>query len=152
MSEATHLFYKNSRFKTKLPRNRKYLKSHYWISNLEDDQLVLRIGFTKFSVRMLGEMVETDYEVKAGHRVELGEVIGWIEGFKATSDVYAVAEGEFLGYNKLLRGDPEIFFKKPYEEGWLYQIKGESDSESMNVEAYAAYLDETIEKMQGVEA
>ena len=70
----------------------------------------MTVGFTKFSVRMLGEMVESDYEVKVGEKVEIGEVIGWIEGFKATSDIYAV-EGEFKGGNPDFKR-PRAFFQK----------------------------------------
>jgi len=151
MSDHTHHYYKRSRFKTRLPRDRMYLKSHYWILSEPETQM-LRIGFTKFSVRMLGEMVESDFEVKAGADIQLGEVLGWIEGFKATTDIYAVATGVFQHGNDLLSSDPELFFKKPYEEGWLYRVKGEPDSEAMNVEEYCDYLDATIDQMQGVEA
>lgn len=149
MSEDTHLFYKRSKFRTKLPRNRKYLKSHFWV---RDDGEAMTVGFTKFSVRMLGEMVESDYEVQVGEKVEIGEVIGWIEGFKATSDIYAVVEGEFKGGNPDLVKDPELFFKKPYEAGWLYQVAGVMPEEVMDVEGYVAYLDETIERMEGAES
>ena len=51
-----------------------------------------------------------------------------------------------------MSSDPELFFKKPYEEGWLYLVKGEPDPEAMNVEEYCAYLDATIDQMQGIEA
>ena len=152
MSEETHLYYKRSKFRTRLPRDRKYLKSHYWVSNSADDSRVLKIGFTKFSTRMLGEMVDCDYEVKSGAEIKLGEVIGWIEGFKATTDIYSVADGEFIGANPELQQDPELFFTKPYVDGWLYSVKGEMDPDAMDVQAYADYLDETIEKMQGAEA
>lgn len=152
MSEDTHYYYKRSRFKTRLPRDRKYLKSHYWVSVSADNERLLKIGFTKFSVRMLGEMVDCDYETVKGAQVKLGDVIGWLEGFKATTDIYSVANGEFLGSNPELQKDPELFFKKPYVDGWLYSVEGEMDPEAMDVEAYANYLDETIEKMQGAEA
>lgn len=151
MNEDTHLYFKRSRFRTNLPRDRRYLKSHYWVSAPESDSQILRIGFTKFSVRMLGEMVDFDVETKTGSDVELGEVIGWLEGFKATTDIYSVVKGEFLGPNPELQQDTELFFKKPYEQGWLYSVKGEVDPEAMDVESYASYLDETIEKMQGAE-
>jgi glycine cleavage system H protein len=101
---------------------------------------------------MLGEMVDCDYETKTGTEIQLGEAIGWLEGFKATTDIYSVANGEFLGCNPELERDPELFFKKPYVEGWLYSVKGEMDPDAMDVESYANFLDESIEKMQGAEA
>jgi len=152
MNEDTHFFYKRSRFKTKLPRNRQYLKSHFWIDREEDAEGGLKVGYTKFSVRMLGELVESDYEVKPGDKINLGEVIGWVEGFKATTDIYSVVNGEFLGGNPAVAKDPELFFKKPYEAGWLYRIKGDVDPESMSVEEYASFLDKTIDRLEGAEA
>ena len=42
----------------------------------------------KFATRMLGEVVEFDFEVAPGDSIEEGQAIGWFEGFKAVSDLY----------------------------------------------------------------
>ena len=68
--------YKRSRFRTKLPGNRFYTASHYWLS--EQSEGVWRVGFTKFVIRMLGEPVELEFEKKVGDPVKLGEIVGWI--------------------------------------------------------------------------
>jgi len=66
---------------------------------------VWQVGFAKFAARMLGEMVEYEFSVAAGAPVEVGQSIGWVEGFKAVSDLYSVAAGEFLGSNPALAQD-----------------------------------------------
>ncbi len=54
-----------------------------------------RVGFTKFATRMLGDFVEHAFEPKVGDPVTVGQTIGWVEGFKALTDLYCVADGTF---------------------------------------------------------
>ena len=49
------------------------------------------IGFTKFALRMLGDLVELNLPDTPDLPVEVGQTIGWAEGFKAVSDLYCVA-------------------------------------------------------------
>ena len=37
--------------------------------------------------------------------------------------------------------------KKPYNEGWIYEVKGQLDSKCVDAEGYAAILNQTIDKM-----
>jgi len=78
--------FKRNHFSTRLPRNRLYCLSHSWL--LEHAPGHWRVGLTGFATRMLGEIVEFDFEVSSGGTVAVADVIGWIEGFKALSDVY----------------------------------------------------------------
>ena len=68
-----------------------------------------RVGFTKFATRMLGEIVEVQWEKTDGAGVSSGEIIGSIEGFKAISDIYCVAErGHALRRQSLGAADKDI--------------------------------------------
>jgi glycine cleavage system H protein len=96
---------------------------------------------------MLGDIVEFGFNVSAGAHVELGQTIGSIEGFKAVSDIYSVATGEFLGGNPALDGDITLLDSKPYGEGWIYQVQGVPDPAATGLEGYVAILDATIDKM-----
>src|SRR4029079_7441193 len=69
--------YRRSRFSTRLPDDRRYTASHYWL--LEVEPGTWRVGFTQFATRMLGDLVEHGFEVKPGAAVELGDTVGWIE-------------------------------------------------------------------------
>ena len=41
---------------------------------------VWRVGFTKFATRMLGELVEANFELEIGSPVEPGQEIGAVGG------------------------------------------------------------------------
>ncbi|MBF0198651.1 MAG: glycine cleavage system protein H [Planctomycetes bacterium] len=146
MATEEFLSYKRCRFRSKLPYNRSYLKSHYWL--LEEESGVYRIGLSKFSTRMVGELVEFSFDCESQVQVEQGEVIGFLEGFKATADIYVPLSGTFLGANADLDINPEAFSKDPYESGWLYRMQGQLEGEVLDVHGYAAYLDATIDRIQ----
>ena len=139
------LLYKRARFVTRLPLDRLYSPSHFWIA--EHDAGVWRVGFTRFATRMLGEIVEHEFQVETGAPVASGQIIGWIEGFKAISDIYCIAEGKFAGGNPMLTEKIELLGKEPYHAGWLYAIEGKPDSRCVDAHGYASFLDATIDKM-----
>lgn len=143
--EANALPYKRARFGTRLPADRFYTRSHYWL--LESGPGVWRVGLTKFATRMLGELVEYQFEVQPGGLIQTGAKIGWVEGFKAVSDIYAVAQGEFGGVNPELSADITLLESDPYGRGWLYKLEGSADAERVDVYGYVAILDATIDRM-----
>ena len=102
----------------------------------------------RFATRMLGDVVEYGFEVKPGETIAVGEAIGWVEGFKALTDLYSVADGAFAGANPETEKDSTLIDKDPYGKGWLYLVRGTPDANSVTVEGYIQILDATIEKMQ----
>jgi glycine cleavage system H protein len=149
------LRYQRSRFTTRLPTGRLFTRGHFWLLREPDESGepgipgVWRIGLTKFAVRMLGELVEHEFEVQPGDAVKTGQVIGWLEGFKAASDLYCVADGSFAGGNEKLVEDITLVESDPYGEGWLYRVRGQPDAAAFDVTGYTKYLDDTIDRMQG---
>ena len=139
------LFYKRSTFVTHLPVDAVYSPSHSWL--LRDESGRCRVGLTKFATRMLGEMVDHRFELAAEAPLVVGQIIGWVEGFKAISDVYSVASGQFLGSNPKLLEDISLVSSQPYGDGWLYEVQGEADSRCLDVSAYSGVLDATIDKI-----
>lgn len=138
--------YRRSHFVTRLPVDFLYSPSHCWLER-RNDQGLWRVGITKFASRMLGEMVDFGFELKPGAPVKTGQIIGWLEGFKAISDVYCVADGIFSGSNPALEKKIGFIDKDSYNKGWLYEATGEPDAKCMNVDAYVAVLDKTIDKI-----
>jgi glycine cleavage system H protein len=106
-----------------------------------------RVGYTKFALRMLGELVDVQFERAAGSAVQPGEILGTVEGFKAISDIYCVGQGVFDGGNPDLAGTLAELIERPYDAGWLYEFTGEPDPRAMDVEGYRALLDATIDRM-----
>jgi glycine cleavage system H protein len=143
----TYLRYKRSRFSTRLHKERRYTASHQWLWEREPG--VWCVGYTKFALRMLGDPVEFEFEAKVGARVGEGEVVGWIEGFKAVTDVFAPLAGEFAGSNPELDGDITLLVSAPYERGWLFALRGEPGEGALDADGYARFLDGTIDRMTG---
>jgi glycine cleavage system H protein len=139
------LFYKRSHFGTHLPIDYCYSPSHFWLARQGEG--VWRVGFTKFATRMLGEMVDHGFETEEGAAVQLGQTLGWVEGFKAISDLFSVVEGQFLGGNPILKQRLSAIDKEPYGAGWLYAIKGALDPKCVDVHGYVQILDRTIDRL-----
>lgn len=139
------IHYKRSRFTTHLPDDFRYTPSHAWLQQIGDK--TWRVGITKFATRMLGEMVDHGFEMQADARIECGQVLGWIEGFKAISDIYGTVEGNFLRSNEVLKKKVMLVSKQPYTEGWLYEASGSPDTRCIGVNEYMAFLDVAIDKI-----
>ena len=96
---------------------------------------------------MLGEIVEVQWDKTLGDPVASGAIIGSIEGFKAISDLYCVADGAFAGGNPALRENIEKVGEEPYGAGWLYEFEGTPDAKCVDLEKYRAFLDTTIDRI-----
>ena len=145
-SRQKYLHYKRAQFATQLPLDYLYSPTHYWIARRPGNRL--RIGLTKFATRMLGEMVDHGFEIQSGQSLAPGQILGWVEGFKAISDVYCVATGEFVRLNPRLKEHIILINQDPYGEGWLYEIKGQPDQRCYDAHAYCEHLDATINRLQ----
>ena len=96
---------------------------------------------------MLGDIVEVQWEKTDAMPVASGEIIGSIEGFKAISDIYCVADGRFAGGNPAVRDEAELIGKDPYGAGWLYMVDGTPDVKCVELAEYRAMLDTTIDRI-----
>ncbi len=145
MSLPATIHYKRATFVTRLPVDHLYSPSHCWLARQDGDRW--RVGFTKFALRMLGELVDVQFEKPVGAQVDPGEIVGSIEGFKALSDIYCVGRGAFSGGNPVLRQDLERIGRDPYGDGWLYEFAGVPDERCLPVAEYSALLDATIDRI-----
>ena len=143
--------FKHARFTARFPSDFRYSRSHYWMCELPEEPGVWRVGFTKFATRMLGELVDFNFKVPLGGPVEPGQEIGWVEGFKASSDVFCVMQGEFAGSNPTLAADACIVRSDPYLDGWLYAVRGEPEAGHLDVHGYDELLNSTSTRMAEVE-
>ena len=145
VGQSKTFFYKRSHFVTHLPVDYLYSPSHLWLARQDGD--LWRVGLTKFATRMLGEMVDCGFELPPDSAVASGQIIGWVEGFKAISDIYCVLEGNFSGENPGLKENITVINKDPYVTGWLYEARGQPDVKCVDVHAYRTLLDETIDRI-----
>ena len=130
---------------TQLPVGHLYAPSHCWLADVGAGRW--RVGFTKFALRMLGELVDVQFDRPAGAAVRPGDIVGSIEGFKALSDVYCVGQGTFVGGNPALREGLDRIARRPYDEGWLYEFEGTPDPRCLPVDGYQQLLDATIDRI-----
>lgn len=142
---AKTLHYKRSHFATQLPMDYRYSPSHAWLAQVSEGRW--RVGLTKFASRMLGEMVDHGFELQPGSAVECGQIIGWVEGFKAISDLFCVASGQFAASNPALKEQIALITKDPYGKGWLYEVDGTPDTKCLDVHTYRDLLDKTIDRI-----
>ncbi len=147
---GNYVAYKRATFSTRLHRDRLYTAGHLWL--LEHERNVWRIGFTRFATRVLGDAVEFDFELRVDAPTKVGEVIGWVEGFKAVTDLFSPLDGRFKGGNPLLDEDISLIQTNPYGDGWLYSLEGSRTSDCVDVDGYSAVLDATIDRMLGKSA
>jgi len=143
------VLYKRATFVTSLPKTHLYTHSHGWLAQVGGDPSARhwRVGYTKFALRMLGELVDVQFERTPGTAVQPGDILGTVEGFKAISDIYCVGTARFTGGNPGLAGSLAELVERPYDAGWLYEFAGEPDARAMDVDGYRALLDATIDRM-----
>lgn len=142
------LRYKRGKFSARFPTDFRYSQSHYWMAEIDADTHLWHVGFTKFATRMLGELVEAEFEAKVGSAITPGAEIGWVEGFKAASSVFSVMSGDFRGMNPALAEDACIIRSSPYEAGYLYSVIGEPEPENLSAQEYIDFLDAKIQQME----
>jgi glycine cleavage system H protein len=140
------IYYRKLGVRTRLLGDRLYTASHFWVQ--EQAAGVWRVGLTKFASRMLGDVIEIDFDVAAGAAVAIGDSIGSFEGFKARTDLFSVAGGTFLGGNPVLIDRIGRVDDDRYGTGWLYEVDGAPEPRAMDLHAYAELLDETIDRMR----
>ncbi len=145
MSSPSTLAYKRATFAAQLPLAHRYSPSHCWLCDMGGGRW--RVGHTKFALRMLGELVDVQFDRAVGSAVKPGDILGAIEGFKALSDLYCVGTGTFAGANPALKEDLAVLGRDPHGKGWLYEFDGEPDSRCVTVEGYRDLLDATIDRM-----
>jgi glycine cleavage system H protein len=146
-SETESIRYRREKFSTRLYRDCLYTPAHAWLRS--EGNGIWRVGLTRFAARMLGDPVELDFEVQDGEPVERGQEVGWIEGFKAVSDLYTPLSGIFRGGNGALIDDIELLGKDPHREGWLFRVEGVPGEDCIDVDAYMVQLDKAIDKILG---
>ena len=124
------------------PSELKYTKSHEWV-RIEGDGTAT-VGISDHAQALLGDMVFVELP-EPGSTLEAGEECAVVESVKAASDVYTPLTGEVVAANELLEDAPETVNTDAYNDGWLFRIKLEDETELkelLDAEAYAELIAE----------
>jgi glycine cleavage system H protein len=140
------LNYQRCRFSTALPEELRYTPSHYWLR--EQSPGIWQVGLTPWAIRLLGDFVECQFDAAPGAQVKLGQSLGWLEGFKALTDIDSVGDGVFQGANPILVTNLDVIAQDAYGNGWLYVLRGTVDSGLLEARRYAVLLDQTIDELR----
>lgn len=126
---------------SEIPNDLKYTKTHEWV-RVEDDGTIT-IGITDHAQEGLGDLVFVELP-DLNELVAIEEPCGVVESVKAASDVYSPISGEIIARNEKLVDEPELVNGSPYEDGWLFKLKPDGDSQLtdlLTAEEYTAVIE-----------
>ena len=131
------LVFMMGRSPTFLPTDRKYARNHMWALELDAGY---RVGLSAYAVKLLGDVHQVAWSAEAGTMLTAGQKIGFIEGSKATSDLYAPMAGKVEQLNHAVLADPGLINTNLYDAGWLLVIAG-SGRELLSPEQYLSHVE-----------
>ena len=117
---------------SEFPTELKYANSHEW-ARLESDGTIV-VGITDHAQDALGDIVFIELP-EIGVEVTAGAEVAVVESVKAASDIYSPITGEVVEVNSGLEDQPELVNGSPYEDGWLFTVRVDSEKD------YSALLD-----------
>ena len=101
------------------PENRKYTKTHEWIS-IEGD--IATFGLTDHAQSELGDITYLELP-EVGDALKAGDSFGVVESVKAASDVYSPIDGEVVDVNSTAVDGADLINNSPYDDAWLVKVK-----------------------------
>ena len=122
-----------------LPENYRYTTDHEWVS-VEGD--VATVGITDHAQEELTDIVFVELP-EIGRECEAEDAIAVVESVKAASDIYAPINGEIVGANEALEGEPALVNTDPHVTGWVFKMKIADMSQVealMDVAGYSAFI------------
>lgn len=101
------------------PEDRRYTKTHEWVS-LDGD--VATIGVTDFAQSELGDITYLELP-EIGDAIALDQAFGIIESVKAANDIFSPVDGEVVERNEAVVAAPEVINASPFDDAWLVRVR-----------------------------
>jgi len=117
------------------PEDLKYTKEHEWV-RLEGNVAV--VGITEFAQAELGDLVFVELPAVGREVAQLGTMCV-VESTKAASDVYSPLTGKVKEVNGMLKDDPGLINRDPYNSGWIVKLTNVSQTELGSLMTAAQY-------------
>lgn len=124
---------------------RLFTEKHEWISIKDEAAKIGRVGISNHAQEALGDVVYVQTP-EVGAKFQQFDEVGAIESVKAASELLTPVSGEIVTVNEKLADKPGLVNSDCYQEGWLFEIKLDSQKELdklMNEEKYNKYLEES---------
>jgi len=126
-----------------LPDELYYAENHEWARTVDER---VTAGISDYAQEQLGDVVFVELP-QVGDTFEKGEEFGTVESVKAVSELYMPVGGEITAINTALDESPGLVNTKPYEDGWMIEIKPGDNSELDTLMSKTAYM----EMLKGIE-
>lgn len=110
-----------------VPENLRYTHEHEWLAQTSG---VTKVGITDFAQEALGDIVYVQLPT-VGSKVTAGAVCGEVESTKSVSEIYAPISGSVVQINEKLAATPELINSAPYEDGWLFEVEIEGETNGL---------------------
>lgn len=120
-----------------LPEDCRYTQDHEW-ARIDGEKV--RVGISDYAQDQLGDIVFLELP-QVGDVFKKGEVLGTVESVKAVSELYMPVGGEVIAVNSTLEDSPQLVNKRPYEEGWMVDVKPIDPTEIDALLTRQAYLE-----------
>ncbi|MCE5248897.1 glycine cleavage system protein GcvH [bacterium] len=122
-----------------IPDDRRYSDDHEWALPAQDR---VRVGISDFAQNQLGDIVYVELP-GIGATFGYNESFGTVESVKAVSDLLMPVAGEVIAVNPALAGSPQLVNERPYDEGWMVEVKPDDPGDTdrlMNAADYKKML------------
>jgi len=119
----------------------KYAESHEWARQLDNN--IVEVGISDYAQESLGDVVFVELP-EIGTQLSAKEECCAVESVKAASDIYSPVDGEVIEVNEALEDSPELLNESPFEQGWIFKLKIDSDdalNELLDAESYEQSID-----------
>ena len=103
-----------------LPDDARYSKTHEWTKKLDNG--TFRVGISDYAQDQLGDIVFVELP-QVGDSFEKGAEFTTVESVKAVSELYIPVSGEVTAINPALDDSPDLVNTRPYDDGWMIEIK-----------------------------
>ena len=108
-----------------VPEDLLYTTDHEWV---RINGQIATVGITDHAQEELSDVVFVELPV-VGTAVGLGDSVAVVESVKAASDIYAPIPGKVVDINTEVESDPSIINSSPYEDGWIFKLRFEDESD-----------------------
>jgi glycine cleavage system H protein len=122
-----------------IPDDLRYTSGHEWVRNNGDGTYT--VGITDHAQELLGDLVFVEVP-PLNDSFEAGNECAVVESVKAASDVYCPLDGEIVAVNEALDDTPETINSDPYQEGWIFTLRGPTEEAFNGLLDAAAYSKE----------
>ena len=124
-----------------IPDNLKYQSTHEWV-NVDGD--TARVGISDYAQDELTDIVYVELP-DAGREVKAGEAVCVLESTKIAADVYSPLSGKITKVNEALQDDPSLVNSSPFDQGWLFEVEVQDESEIGNLLSPEQYREKISE-------